>query len=137
MALITSAGRYGLRAMFELANHDGTTPMDATTIAKNADIPKNYLNQLMIKLKKADLIRSIRGKNGGFVLGKNPKDIRIKDILLALEGDMFVSDKSSNESFLELFFLDINEKIKKLLDIPLEDLKKYQDIYTKSFNYSI
>ncbi|MEJ2489748.1 MAG: hypothetical protein P8Y50_08210 [Sulfurovaceae bacterium] len=48
-----------------------------------------------------------------------------------------MSDKSSNESFLELFFLDINEKIKKLLDIPLEDLKKYQDIYTKSFNYSI
>ncbi|MEJ2489747.1 MAG: Rrf2 family transcriptional regulator [Sulfurovaceae bacterium] len=70
MALITSAGRYGLRAMFELANHDGTTPMDATTIAKNADIPKNYLNQLMIKLKKADLIRSIRGKNGGFTRGR-------------------------------------------------------------------
>lgn len=137
MALITSAGRYGLRAMYELANHNGTTPMDAASIAKNADIPKNYLNQLMIKLKKADLIRSIRGKNGGFVLGKDPKEIRIKDILLALESDMFVSDKSSNEGFLELFFLDINEKIKKLLDISLEDLKKYQDIYTKSFNYSI
>ncbi len=137
MALITSAGRYGLRAMFELANYDGTTPMDATTIAKNANIPKNYLNQLMIKLKKADLIRSIRGKNGGFVLGKNPKEISVKDILLALEGDIFVSNKSCNENLLELFFLDINEKIKKFLDISLEDLKKYQDIYTESFNYSI
>ena len=38
---------------------------------------------------------------------------------------------------LELFFLDINEKIKKFLDISLEDLKKYQDIYAESFNYSI
>jgi Rrf2 family protein len=137
MALITSAGRYGLLAMYELANHDRATPMDATSIAKSADIPKNYLNQLMIKLKKADLIQSIRGKNGGFVLIKDPKDISVKDILLALEGDMLINDKSTKESFLELFFLDINERIKIFLDISLEDLKKYQDLYTKSFNYSI
>ena len=123
--------------MYELSQSDGTTPLGAFVIAKKANIPKNYLNQLMIKLKKAGLVQSIRGKNGGFLLAKKPEEISIGEIMLALEDALVVSESAGAGKVLELFFMDMNEKIKELFDISLADLKKYKDIYLNSYNYTI
>ncbi|MDD3775784.1 MAG: Rrf2 family transcriptional regulator [Sulfurovaceae bacterium] len=137
MALISSKGIYGLGAMYELLKHDNNIPLKASQIAISADIPLNYLEQLLGKLKKAGLVKSVRGINGGFLLSKSPKDILIKDIIIALEDKIRVVDDKSNNHILDLFFDDIGNEIATMLSLSLVDLKKYQDRYNASLHYNI
>lgn len=85
---LSTKGRYGLRAMIDLADYSEETPQSITNIAMRQSISDSYLEQLMAKLKKAGLIESIRGAQGGYVLAKPSKDISVGDILRALEGDL-------------------------------------------------
>ncbi len=137
MALISSKGIYGLSAMYELLKHDNNIPLRASQIASRADIPLNYLEQLLGKLKKAGLVESIRGVNGGFLLSKSPSDICIKDIIIALEGDIRVVDDKSSNYILNLFFDDVGNEIVTMLSLSLIDFKKYQDRYNASLHYNI
>ena len=82
----STRSRYGVRAMFELAIHDIDNPMSLKTIAKNQNLSEHYLEQLMSALRKGGLINSTRGAQGGYVLAKAPKEIRISDIVQILEG---------------------------------------------------
>ncbi len=81
MPLISSKGMYGLAAMHELLQHEKDQPMQIREISANADIPQNYLEQLLSKLRKADLVKSVRGSKGGYLLASDPKDIYIMDLL--------------------------------------------------------
>ena len=85
---LSTKGRYGLRAMIDLADYAEEVPQSITNIAMRQAISDSYLEQLMAKLKKAGLVKSIRGAQGGYVLAKNSKDISVGDILRALEGDL-------------------------------------------------
>lgn len=85
---LSTKGRYGLRAMIDLADYSEEMPQSIANIAARQSISDSYLEQLMAKLKKADLIKSIRGAQGGYVLAKDSKDISVGDILRALEGDL-------------------------------------------------
>jgi Rrf2 family protein len=78
--------------MIELALHHGKNPLPLTTISKNQGISKKYLTQLMGLLKRAGLVRVIRGKTGGFVLARHPSKITLGDILYVTEGDMSLLD---------------------------------------------
>ncbi|MFH0813422.1 MAG: Rrf2 family transcriptional regulator [Candidatus Zixiibacteriota bacterium] len=89
---ISCRGRYATRAMIELALHHGKTPFPLTTISKNQGISKKYLNQLLGPLKRAGLVRVVRGNAGGFVLAHHPSKITLGDILYAVEGDMSLLD---------------------------------------------
>ena len=66
----------------------GKEPLQAKTIAEGEDISTKYLEQIISPLKKAGLVRSIRGPRGGYVLAKSPSEISMKDVVLALEGPM-------------------------------------------------
>jgi Rrf2 family protein len=89
---LSTRARYGLRALTALARHYNEGPIMARLIAKEEEISENYLEQIMEPLKKAGLVRSIRGSQGGFILAKAPKDIKVKDAIDVLEGPINLID---------------------------------------------
>ena len=81
---LTTKGRYGVRAVVNLAAKDQDRPIPISLIAKEEELSPEFVEQIFFKLKKAGLIRSIRGPKGGFVLNENPSEITIKTILDAV-----------------------------------------------------
>jgi Rrf2 family protein len=79
---------YGLRAMIRLAENNSKDSISIANIAKDENISPKYLERLFASLKKAELIISEKGSNGGYKLAKSPGDIKIYDIVEVLEGDM-------------------------------------------------
>ena len=82
---LSTKGQYGVRAMFDLASHSKDGPVPLKTISEREEISINYLEQLFLKLKRAGLVESVRGPGGGYLLKKRPKEIRISDIVKAVE----------------------------------------------------
>lgn len=85
---LSTKGRYGLRALIDLARFSEIEPVSITSISARQGISERYLEQLMSKLKKAGIVKSIRGAGGGYVLAKEQKDISVGDVLRALEGKL-------------------------------------------------
>ncbi len=85
---ISCRGRYALRAMLELAEGTPGQPIPLKQIAENQDISHKYLQQLVGGLRRAGLVRVIKGFRGGFMLAKPSSEIRVGDVLRALEGDL-------------------------------------------------
>ena len=91
--IISTKGRYGVRAMFVLAKqYHLKEPTSIKYIATEQAISEQYLEQLFSKLKKAELIHSIRGQKGGYTLTKSPDSISVGDIVRALEGPLAPSE---------------------------------------------
>lgn len=85
---MSTKGRYGLRALVDLAQYSDIEPVSITSIAARQGISERYLEQLMSKLKKAGLIMSIRGAGGGYILAKSMEEISVGEVLRALEGNI-------------------------------------------------
>ena len=85
---ISTKGRYGLRAVLDLAMNYGDRPIVLSTIAERQDISEGYLEQLMGPLKKAGIIASARGAQGGYYLARDPKEIYVGEVFRALEGPL-------------------------------------------------
>ena len=85
---LSSRSRYGFRAILELALEYGNGPVQIKTIAQRQEISNKYLEQLIVMLKSASLVRSIRGPRGGYILAKAPNEIRLDEIFRTLEGPM-------------------------------------------------
>ena len=85
---LSTTGRYGLRALIDLAVHSQDGAVSIQSIAKRQSISDNYLEQLMAKLKKAGLVTSSRGACGGYRLAVPASEISVGDVLRALEGDL-------------------------------------------------
>jgi len=85
---LSTKGRYGLRAMIDLARYSEEEPVSISSIAARQDISERYLEQLVGMLKKAGLVRSIRGAAGGYVLARGTGEISVGDVLRALEGSL-------------------------------------------------
>ncbi len=85
---ISTRGRYGLRAMIDMAAYRDQGPIATHTIAQRQGISERYLEQLMVPLKRAGLIKSIRGPQGGYTLAKNPDQIKAGDVIRILEGPL-------------------------------------------------
>ncbi|HHT73097.1 MAG TPA: Rrf2 family transcriptional regulator [Firmicutes bacterium] len=83
---ISTRGEYGVRAMFHLTLHYGKGPIPVRTIAEQQGIPEYYLEQLIGALRRAGLVTSIRGAQGGYTLAHPPEDITVGDVIRVLEG---------------------------------------------------
>ena len=79
---------YAVRAMCELAAHDGATPVKAEQLAAAQEIPLSFLENILVDLKRAELVRSLRGQVGGYRLGRPAEAISIADIIRAVEGPL-------------------------------------------------
>jgi Rrf2 family cysteine metabolism transcriptional repressor len=95
---ISSKGEYGLRALFDLAQHYGEGPIQSRDIHLRQAIDENYLNQILISLRKSGLIESMRGPQGGHRLARPPSQITILEALLALEGPLLPTDAGRDDS---------------------------------------
>jgi len=87
---ISTRSRYGLRFLIELAKHTDGNPVLLNEIARNQKISGKYLSKLVISLRGAGLIRSVRGPHGGYVLGRPPGKISLLEIIDALEGERYI-----------------------------------------------
>lgn len=85
---LSTKGRYGLRAFIDLAVCGEGQPVSLASIAQRQEISVSYLEQLMAKLRKAGLVESVRGVNGGYSLARPADEISVGDVLRALEGDL-------------------------------------------------
>ncbi len=137
MPLISTKGVYGLTAMYELSKHKENTPLQIKEISASADIPQNYLEQLLSKLRRAGLVKSIRGARGGYILANPASEIKVVDILTVLEDDIKVIDSKARNPVLNIFFDEAKKNTKELFDITLEELDEYQDKYNEFLHYSI
>ena len=82
---LTTKGRYAVMAMADLAANQKDKPVSLVDISLRQNISLSYLEQLFSKLKNERLVKSIRGKAGGYILEKNPKEIRISNIIFAVD----------------------------------------------------
>ncbi len=83
---LSSKTDYGLRALMDLALHESGLPVQSHDIAARQGVPESYLNQLLILLRRAGLIRSVRGPQGGHHLARPARAISIADVVNALDG---------------------------------------------------
>ena len=93
---LSTRSRYGTRMMLDLAKHYKNGPVRIADIAKRQDISVKYLEQLIIPLKKASFIKSVRGPKGGHMLVSDPGEITIGEIVRVLEGGIDLSDCIKN-----------------------------------------
>ncbi|MBP1467786.1 Rrf2 family transcriptional regulator [Candidatus Chloroploca sp. M-50] len=94
---ISSKGDYGLRALFDLAQQYGKGLVQSEEIATRQGIPVNYLNQLLITMRRAGLIESLRGPQGGHMLARAPETINLFEILTALEGPLLPDEPTRED----------------------------------------
>lgn len=85
---LSTKSRYGLRALFDMAYHSGTLPVQIKDISRRQAISPRYLEQIFQDLKKAGLLKSRRGPQGGYYLAKRPQEITVLDIVQGAEGEM-------------------------------------------------
>lgn len=129
---ISTKGRYGLMAMLDLAVYSLGDQVTLKSIAQRQNISENYLEQVFSILRKSGIVKSIKGAQGGYILGRSISKITVGDILRVLEGSLSVFEKSEGEckgdSDIESCIVNnvwdkINENMNNLVDsITLEDL---------------
>lgn len=136
---LSTKGRYGLRALVDLALQSGPDVVSISSIAQRQGISERYLEQLMAKLKKSGIITSIRGAQGGYALARSAEEITIGDVLRSLEGDLNAVDcpvatstgncSSSGLCATKSVWKKINEAINRAVDdFYLSDLlAEYKD----------
>jgi len=126
---LSTKSRYGLRMLVDLYKNKEDKPITLAAIADRQDVSVNYLEQVASELKRAGLVYSIKGSNGGYVMAKEPKDIIVGDVIRLLEGDVRLTDDFPKEETVlqetirASVYDKINVKIKNLVDsITLEEL---------------
>lgn len=82
----STRGEYGVRLMVELARHYGAGPVSLSEMADHESLPRPYLEQLVVSLREAGLVTSTRGAHGGYELKRTPDEIRMSEVVTALEG---------------------------------------------------
>lgn len=130
---LSTKGQYGVKAMFDLAMRYGEGPISLKIVAESQNISEHYLEQLMASLKKAGLVESVRGAQGGYMLAKRPIEITIGDIIRVLEGPITLVDcapekgepacQRAAECVTRSIWAKMRDSIAEVVDsITLEDL---------------
>ncbi|MDX9917480.1 MAG: Rrf2 family transcriptional regulator [Gudongella sp.] len=129
---LSTKGRYGLMAMYQLAQDYGQGPISLKYVAEKQGLSENYLEQLFSNLKKEGLLTSTRGAYGGYMLSRIPGEITVGQILRSLEGNMSPSDCVADDGFdcakdescaSKWVFAKIKDSIDRVIDsITLEDM---------------
>lgn len=123
---LTTKGQYAIQAMIDIALHctKSKEPISLREIAKNQNIPLPFLEQIGLQLRKAGLVKSIRGATGGYILSKDKKLISLADILQVVEGPINIAPNTNIEfEVTHKLWQKLNQGILTILkSITLEDL---------------
>lgn len=96
---LSTRTRYGINAMYELARHAAEGPQTVKAISERQPIPEAYLEQLMAALRRAGLVVSARGAQGGYMLAMAPENISVGQIIRALEGEIHMVECLESELY--------------------------------------
>lgn len=142
---ISTKGRYGLRAMVDLAVNAGGDFIPLKLIAQRQGISENYLEQVFSTLRKSGLVKSIRGSQGGYALSNSPSEITVGQILRALEGELCVTNDSDlpkdSDQTIEAcinftVWKTVNKSINDVVDsITLQHIVEEHKSYTQEFYF--
>ncbi|MCI8402693.1 MAG: RrF2 family transcriptional regulator [Lachnospiraceae bacterium] len=123
---LSTKGRYGLKAIIDLAIHSTEAPVSIHSISVRQEISERYLEQIIARLKKAGLVISVRGVSGGYRLAKPAAQISVGEVLYALEGDLNPVDcqalsgaegcKNSDVCLTKYVWQQIHESIQNTVD---------------------
>ena len=103
---VSTKSRYGVAAMVDIAQHHGAGPVALRSVAERQQVSEHYLEQLMSSLRKAGIVHSVRGAQGGYVLARDPASISVGDIVRAMEGpiapvECLLADRGENNPYCE------------------------------------
>ena len=138
---LTKKSHYAVKALLDLSLDSENKPVSVTTIAKRQDLPAPYLEKILLKIRRAGLIKSIRGVQGGYKLALPPEKISIADILTAV-GDkiepLVTNDNPDNDSaedwVTSSLWRRLNQKlVDALYQITLADL--YYDARSRQASF--
>ncbi len=138
---ISTRGRYGLRALVDLAMHQDDKAIPLRKIAEREKISEQYLEQLFASLRKAGVVSSVRGAHGGYLLNKDPEKITAGDVIRILEGPISPVDcvmdsyncEQANSCVTHDLWNILSKQIGELLDsYTIADLKKKAEILEKN-----
>lgn len=139
---LSKKSRYGLRALIDLAVNSKTDHVSLNSIAERNDISLQYLEQIFASLRRAGIVKSIKGPQGGYLLSRPAGRITVADILEALEGsyqieseDITVDDSCKGTVFAiqELLIDQVNDRLDDILThLTLADLEKRRLAYEET-----
>jgi Rrf2 family protein len=141
---LSTRTRYGIRAIIELAQHEGKRPLQLKLIAERQGISVKYLEQLMSLLRSSGFVRSVRGSKGGYILARAPEQIKLNEVFRCLEGPVTTAECTENQDYCERaadcvareVWLQVEEAIQRVLSsISLADL--VQRMEAPASNYQI
>ena len=95
---LSTRGKYGLYAMYYLAAHAGEGPLPLQSISTMGGVPKQYLEQLLGNLRRAGLVSTVRGAQGGYQIAAAPENVTLRDIIDAVEGPIELSECASADN---------------------------------------
>jgi Rrf2 family protein len=97
--MLSQKARYALRALFVLGARKDAEPVMIADIAEEADVPRKFLEQILLELKKRGILHSHRGKFGGYTLGRPPEAITFAEIIRAIDGPLALSPCASRTAY--------------------------------------
>src|SRR5262245_3043337 len=97
--MLSQKARYALRAMLHLAARPRDEAQQMADVAEAANVPRKFLEQILLDLKRRGLVHSIRGRHGGYQLGRDPKDISFAEIIRLIDGPLALSPCASRTAY--------------------------------------
>ena len=122
---LSNKGRYGVQALFDIAFHNDGRPTQIREIAEREVIPARFLEQIFQDLKRAGVVGSKRGPQGGYSLARRPADIRLGDVVRALEGPITLGERepggrrmavADTRRVRESVFRDLSARVESCVD---------------------
>ena len=137
MTGISTKTIYAVAALHELGSIPEDEVIKIKEIAARASVPQNFLEQILLELRKQGILTSIKGARGGYKLAKKLKDVTLKDVIMILEADTLSEICKTDNPTLKLFWEDMRAGVLNVFDMPLSELKNYEETANQTLNYSI
>ena len=135
---LTTKGRYAVTAMLDLSLHSDKGPVSLAEISERQSISLSYLEQLFSKLRKQGLVNSMRGPGGGYSLSRDPNDIAISNIIMAVDENLDVTNcgnaaggchETNKRCLTHNLWMDLSNRIQSFLDdISLQEMMSRRDV---------
>lgn len=130
-------GKYGVAAIVELALHPKGEPVQIRHLSQVCGIPQNYLEQILVVLKREGFVKSFRGAQGGYILAKPASEISINNIIGCLEGPSQLVEGYCGCDTLTQFWADVDACIAKSLEKTIKELAYEKQQAKKILQFSI
>lgn len=134
---ISTKSIYAVAALYQLSLLEANERLNIKTLAIKANAPEKFLGQILLELKKAKVLNSTKGANGGYALAKALHEITLKEIVTTLETNAFEEICQTNDPTLTLFWEAKRQAIIEVFDTPLSELTLHHETANQNFTYMI